>query len=106
MPSLTQFLKGNARTSCVHVQSISIIPYIFCDMFACLIPDSVYKYIFSVLNKIILEKSMGNFMALSFLYTYVCLFVFTKFVKANEGEMRDASLIPELGRSPRVGMAI
>ena len=44
-------------------------------------------------------------MALSFLYTYVCLFIFTKFVKANEGEMRDASLIPELGRSPGVGMA-
>ena len=75
-------------------------------MFACLIPDSVYKYIFSVQNKIILEKLMGNFMALSFLYTYFFFFFFfTKFVKASEGETRDASLIPELGRSSGLGMA-
>ena len=74
-------------------------------MFACLIPDSVNRYIFSVLNKIILDKLMGKFMALSFLYTHVNFFFFSKFVKPSEGETRDASLIPELGRTPGVGMA-
>ena len=45
-------------------------------MFACLIPDSVNRYIFSVLNKIILDKLVGKFMALSFLYTHVNFFFF------------------------------